>query len=74
MRKKRRMDDRRSERTSPLSDGEVERVAGLCGNAEVDGRVGAALVFIRRSNHLHHLKQINKTDAVICTNKTVFCC
>ncbi len=56
MGKKRRMDDRRSERTSPLSDGEVERVAGLCENAEVDGRGGAALVFICHSNHLHHLK------------------
>lgn len=44
------------ERTSSLSDGEVERTAGFCGNTEVDGRVGAALVFIYRLNHLHHLK------------------
>lgn len=51
-------------RTSSLSDGEVERTAGFCGNIEVDGRVGAALVFIDRSNHLHHLKRKwRKTDA-----------
>lgn len=57
MGKKRRMDDRRSERTSPLSDGEVERAARLGGNTEVDGRVVAALVLIHCSNHLHYLKR-----------------
>lgn len=49
-------DERDEERTSPLSDGEVECTAGVRGNAEVDGRVDAALVFIYRSDHLNHLK------------------
>lgn len=51
-------DERDEERTSPLSDGEVEGTAGVRGNAEVNGRVEAALVFIYRPDHLNHLKHI----------------
>lgn len=61
-------DERDEERTSSLSDGEVESTAGVRGDAEVNGRVVAALVFIYRPDHLNHLKHTSRKIMEICVN------